>query len=56
MSNVKEKFGIDRYNDQISEIIQGRLIDLYGINGYRSILKTIMDNSKKNRKQDYLRL
>ena len=29
------------YKKQLSEIIQGELIDLYGSNGYKSIMQTM---------------
>lgn len=39
------------YGLEISKIIESKLVDLYGVNGYRSILKTIMENSKKSEKE-----
>ena len=35
------------YKNQISDIIQGELIDLYGTNGYKSIMQTMMRISGK---------
>ncbi|NQV39683.1 MAG: response regulator [Nitrosopumilus sp.] len=35
------------YKNQISDIIQGELIDLYGANGYKSIMQTMMRISRK---------
>ncbi|KFM21801.1 Sporulation initiation phosphotransferase F protein [Marine Group I thaumarchaeote SCGC AAA799-B03] len=39
------------YGLEVSKIIENKLVDLYGINGYRSILKTIIENSKKSEKE-----
>jgi len=39
------------YENQISEIIQGELIDLYGRNGYNSIMQTMMKICGKTEKE-----
>jgi len=44
------------YENQISEIIQGELIDLHGRNGYNSIMQTMIKICGKNRKRDYYKL
>ena len=36
-----------KYQAQISDIIQGELIDLYGPNGYKSIMQTMTKISGK---------
>jgi CheY-like chemotaxis protein len=40
-----------KYQTQISDIIQGELIDLYGSNGYKSIMQTMTKISGKTEKQ-----
>lgn len=41
-----------KYHDQaVAKIIENKLIDMYGVNGYRSILKTIIENSKRTEKE-----
>jgi len=40
-----------KYKNQISEIIQGELIDLHGRNGYKSIMQTMMKISRKTEKE-----
>jgi len=40
-----------KYKNQISEIIQGELIDLHGQNGYKSIMQTMMKISRKTEKE-----
>ena len=40
-----------KYQTQISDIIQGELIDLYGPNGYKSIMQTMTKISGKTEKQ-----
>lgn len=41
MSDLGTKSNTDQYENQISEIIQGELIDLYGVDGYKSIMQTM---------------
>ena len=36
-----------RYKNKISYTIQGKLIDLYGANGYKSIMQTMTKISEK---------
>ena len=51
MSDVsRENSSID-YDLEVSKVIEGRLVDLYGVNGYRSILKTIMEHSQRSEKE-----
>jgi len=40
-----------QYERQISEIIQGELVDLYGANGYKSIMQTMTKISGKREKE-----
>ena len=44
MSNSGTEPSNGKYENQISEIIQGELIDLHGVNGYKSIMQTMMKN------------
>jgi len=41
----------NKYKNQISEIIQGELIDLHGRNGYKSIMQTMMKISRRTEKE-----
>ncbi|MFQ5781562.1 MAG: response regulator [Nitrosopumilus sp.] len=41
----------NKYENQISEIIQGELIDLYGGNGYKSIMQTMRKICGKTEKE-----
>ena len=36
---------------KVSKIIEDKLVDLYGVNGYRSILKTVMEKSNRSEKE-----
>lgn len=49
MSNYKFSHG--RYENQISQIIETLLIDLYGTNGYKSIIQTMMKECGKSEKE-----
>lgn len=51
MSNSKLDFNHVRYENQISEIIEISLIDQYGTNGYKSIIKTMMKECGKSEKE-----
>ena len=51
MSNVSRENNSTDYGLEVSKIIESKLVDLYGVNGYRSILKTIMENSKRSEKE-----
>lgn len=51
MNNIERKLGNVGYDQKISKIIEGKLIEIYGVNGYRSILKTIIENSKRSEKE-----
>ena len=42
MSTSNTNSGKETYEKQLSEIIQGELIDLYGGNGYKSIMQTMV--------------
>jgi len=44
MSTSDSKSPDKEYLKQLSEIIQGELIDLYGGNGYKSIMQTMVKN------------
>jgi len=46
-SNPKD----EKYEKQLSEIIQGELIDLYGANGYKSIMQTMVKISGRNEQE-----
>jgi len=45
--------GLDgsEYKNQISEIIQGSLIDLHGVNGYKTIMETMRKICGKKEKE-----
>jgi CheY-like chemotaxis protein len=49
MSN--SKFDHGRYGNQISQIIETSLIDLYGTNGYKSIIQTMIKECGKSEKE-----
>lgn len=49
MSN--SKFNHGRYENQISQIIETSLIDLYGTNGYKSIIQTMIKECGKSEKE-----
>ena len=51
MSNSKFDFNHVRYENQISQIIEISLIDQYGTNGYKSIIKTMMKECGKSEKE-----
>ncbi len=51
MSNSGIKSNDSKYENHISEIIQGELIDLHGRNGYRSIIQTMMKTCGKTEKE-----
>lgn len=51
MSNVSRENSNTDYGLEVSKIIESKLVDLYGVNGYRSILKTIMEKSKRTEKE-----
>lgn len=51
MNNMSmEKDGTD-HGLKVSKIIEDKLVDLYGVNGYRSILKTVMEKSNRSEKE-----
>ena len=41
----------EKYEKQLSEIIQGELIDLYGASGYKSIMQTMVKISGRNEQE-----
>ena len=51
MNNSGLESNDSKYKNQISEIIQGELIDLHGRNGYKSIMQTMMKISQKTEKE-----
>ena len=51
MNNSRLESNDSKYKNQISEIIQGELIDLHGRNGYKSIMQTMMKISRKTEKE-----
>ena len=51
MSNSKFDFNHVRYENQISQIIEISLIDQYGTNGYKSIIKTMIKECGKSEKE-----
>ena len=51
MSNSKFDFNHVRYENQISQIIEISLIDQYGTNGYKSIIKTMMKECRRSEKE-----
>ena len=51
MSDLGIKSKDVKYKKQISDIIQGELIDLYGSSGYKSIMQTMTKVSGKTEKE-----
>jgi len=51
MGNLGTESNNDKYKNQISEIIQGELIDLHGANGYKSIMQTMTKICGKTEKE-----
>jgi CheY-like chemotaxis protein len=51
MSTPDKKSPDNEYEKQLSEIIQGELIDLYGGNGYKSIMQTMVKISGRKEKE-----
>ena len=51
MNDVRRELDSLDYGQQISKVIESKLVDQYGVNGYRSILKTIIEKSKKQKKR-----
>ena len=51
MSNSRFDFNDKRYENQISQIIETSLIDLYGTNGYKSIIQTMIKECGKSEKE-----
>ena len=51
MGNLGTESNNAKYENQISEIIQGELIDLHGANGYKSIIQTMMKICGKTEKE-----
>ncbi len=51
MSNLGTESNNRKYENQISEIIQGKLIDLHGLEGYKSIMQTMMKICGKTEKE-----
>ncbi len=51
MDNSGTESNNSKYENQISEIIQGELIDLHGVNGYKSIMQTMMKICGKTEKE-----
>jgi len=50
MENLGIKHNSVKADNQISKIIQGEIIDLYGTNGYKSIIQTMTKISGKTEK------
>ncbi|MHA7647206.1 response regulator [Nitrosopumilus sp. S4] len=50
-TNQKENQKENQYENKISEIIQSALIDLYGVNGYKSIMVTMIKICGKTEKE-----
>ncbi len=51
MNNLGLESNDSKYKNQISEIIQGEIIDLHGRKGYKSIMQTMMKISQKSEKE-----
>ena len=51
MENLGTENNDVQHKRQISEIIQGELVDLYGANGYKSIMQTMTKISGKREKE-----
>ena len=51
MSTSNTKYPNKEYEKQLSEIIQGELIDLYGGSGYKSIMQTMVKISGRKEEE-----
>lgn len=51
MSNLELGQNQEKYQEVLSQTIEASLIDLYGINGYKSIIQTMMKECKKSEKE-----
>ncbi|MBS3926488.1 MAG: hypothetical protein KGZ34_07370 [Nitrosarchaeum sp.] len=51
MSNLGLGQSQKKYQDMVSQTIEVSLIDLYGINGYKSIIQTMMKECDKSEKE-----
>lgn len=51
MSNLGLGQSQEKYQDMVSQTIEASLIDLYGINGYKSIIQTMMKECDKSEKE-----
>lgn len=51
MGNFELDFNHPRYENEISQIIETSLIDLYGTNGYKSIIQTMIKEGGKSEKE-----
>ena len=51
MSSSEFGFNYPRYENKISQIIETSLIDLYGTNGYKSIIQTMIKECGKSEKE-----
>ena len=51
MSNLELEQSQKKYQDIISQTIEASLIDLYGINGYKSIIQTMIKECDKSEKE-----
>lgn len=51
MSNLELEQSQEKYNNTISQIIEISLSNLYGINGYKSIIQTMMKECNKSEKE-----
>jgi len=51
MSNIGLEQSQEKYQDMVSQTIEASLIDLYGINGYKSIIQTMMKECDKSEKE-----
>lgn len=51
MSNLELGQSQEKYQEILSQTIEASLIDLYGINGYKSIIQTMMKECEKSEKE-----
>ncbi|NJK78275.1 MAG: hypothetical protein HC944_06145 [Nanoarchaeota archaeon] len=51
MSNLEIGTSHEKRQNAISQTIEASLIDLYGINGYKSIIQTMMKECGKSEKK-----
>jgi len=51
LSNLELGQSQEKYQEALSQTIEASLIDLYGINGYKSIIQTMIKECEKSEKE-----